>query len=100
MRTRLLLASPFAAALLVAPCLVSDVHARRGEEAPLPHKIAIDARGPLALVEVTRTLAFDKSGCDATLEMALPEGGVLVAVEVRDHGRWRAIEAPDARATE
>jgi hypothetical protein len=100
MRTRLLLASPFAAALLVLPWLVSDVEARRGEPAALSHKIAIDARGPLALVEVTRTLALDPSGCDATLEMALPEGGVLVAVEVRDRGRWRPIDAPDARATE
>jgi Mg-chelatase subunit ChlD len=95
MRTRRLLASLLAAAPLLALCSVS-----RASPPALPHRIAIDARGPLALVEVTRAVAFDRSGCDATLEMALPEGGVMVAVEVRDRGRWRRIDAPDARASE
>ncbi len=94
MRTRPLC---LVAALLAGLTLAAGAAvALPGDLPPLPHKIAIDARGPLAMVEVTRTLAFD--GCDAALEMALPEGGVLVAVEVRDGGRWRPVETPDARA--
>jgi hypothetical protein len=59
------------------------------------HQIAIDVRGPLALVEITRPLpAPDKPGAaEALLDIALPEQSALVAVELRDHGRWRPIEA-------
>jgi hypothetical protein len=95
MRTRRLLAS-----LLVAGPLVAVPFGSRATPPATPHRIAIDARGPLALVEVTRALTFDRAGCDAILEMALPDGGVMVAVEVRDRGRWRRIDAPDARAAE
>jgi hypothetical protein len=61
----------------------------------LRHDITVDARGPLALVEVTRALpAPDKPGAaEALLDIALPEQSFLVAVEVRDRGRWRAIDA-------
>jgi Mg-chelatase subunit ChlD len=100
MRTR---ASSSAAGLLVGLLLIAGAAWARPEEAPaLPHRIAIDARGPLALVEVTRALAVEKNGCDATLEIALPDGAALVAVEVRDGGRWRALDAasPDAKAAE
>ena len=61
-------------------------------------KITIDARGPLALVEVTRTVAPLPSettggpGGEALVDLALPDGGALVALEVRDGGRWRAVE--------
>ena len=60
----------------------------------LRHDITVDARGPLALIEVTRALpAPDKPGAaEALLDVALPEHSVLVAVEVRDRGRWRPVD--------
>ena len=62
----------------------------------LPHKIAIDARGPLALVEVTRAVvpapAEAGGGNEALLDLALPEGAALVSVEVRDGARWRSVD--------
>ena len=71
----------------------------RAADAPR-HDITIDARGPLALVEVTRALpAPDRPGAsEAMLDLALPAQSVLVAVEVRDRGRWRSIEAAAAAA--
>jgi hypothetical protein len=61
-----------------------------------PQKITIDARGPLALVEVTRTVvpepAEGTGGSEALLDLALPEASALVSVEVRDGARWRSIE--------
>ena len=70
--------------------------ARAGES--LRHDIAVDARGPLALVEVTRALpAPERPGATETLlDIALPDHSVLVGVDVRDHGRWRAIDAATA----
>ncbi len=76
--------------------------------APAPtQKITIDARGPVALVEVTRTLdpepAEGRGGTEALLDLALPEASALVSVEVRDGGRWRAVDpsaAGGARAAE
>src|SRR5579884_1959406 len=72
-----------------------------------PQRIVIDARGPLALVEVTRTVvpppAEPGSGTEALLDLALPDGGALASVEVLDGGRWRRIDGdgPDgARAAE
>lgn len=62
----------------------------------LPHKIAIDARGPIALVEVTRTVAPTRSegsdGAEAVLDLALPEQSTLIGVEVQDQGRWRKVD--------
>jgi len=48
----------------------------------LRHDITVDARGPLALIEITRALpAPDKPGAAETLlDVALPEHSVLVAV--------------------
>jgi len=64
--------------------------------APAPQKIAIDARGPLALVEVTRTVvpepAEGRGGNEALLDLALPDASALVSVEVRDGGRWRGVD--------
>ena len=59
------------------------------------HDIKVDVRGPLALVEVTRGLAgADRSGAsEVLLDLALPAESALVGVEVRDHGRWRAVDA-------
>src|SRR5262252_4154063 len=64
------------------------------------HSISVDARGPLAFIEVTRTLPVpDRPGDgESLLDLALPEGSALVSVEVRDHGRWRAIEAATGTA--
>jgi len=72
------------------------VPARAGES--LRHDIAIDARGPLALVEVTRALpAPERPGATETLlDIALPDHSVLVGIDVRDRGRWRAIDAAAA----
>ena len=75
--------------------------------APASQKIAIDARGPLALVEVTRTVVPEPAegggGNEALLDLALPEASALVSVEVRDGGRWRSVDAAvegGARAAE
>ena len=64
----------------------------------LRHDITVDARGPLALIEVTRGLpAPERPGAaEALLDIALPEHSVLVAVEVRGRGRWRAIDPAGA----
>ena len=66
---------------------------------PLAHRIAVDARGPLALVEVTRELPGargDGGGLEAILDLALPDRGVLVSVEVRDGERWRDVDQAKA----
>jgi len=63
--------------------------------APSPHRIAIDARGPLALVEITRVLTPEPSesgGAEAVLDLALPDGATLTSVDVRDGGRWWSLE--------
>jgi hypothetical protein len=72
--------------------------AQAGES--LRHDITLDARGPLALVEVTRALPpADKPGAtEALLDIALPEHSQLVAVEVRDRGRWRAVDPASGAA--
>lgn len=61
-----------------------------------PQHIVIDARGPLALVEVTRSVvppeAEPGSGTEALLDLALPDGSALASVEVRDGNRWRRID--------
>jgi VWA domain-containing protein len=64
------------------------------------HDIAVDARGPLALVEITRVLPAPEGpgAAEAMLDLALPEGSALAGVEVRDRGRWRAVEAAASTA--
>ncbi|HEX3901744.1 MAG TPA: VWA domain-containing protein [Polyangia bacterium] len=88
------------AAFALAAVSLSTVHASAATSPPAPatQKIAIDARGPLALVEVTRTVAAEaggEHGSEALLDLALPDGSALVSVEVRDGGRWRTV-APAA----
>jgi hypothetical protein len=65
-----------------------------------PQKIVVDARGPLALVEITRAVvpppAEPGSGSEALLDLALPDGSALASVEVRDGGRWRRIDGAGA----
>lgn len=84
---------------LVLPVL-SVAAAPQPAPAPSPtQKITIDARGPLALVEVTRTVAPEPAerggGTEGIYDLALPEAGALISVEVRDGGRWRSV-APTA----
>ena len=80
-------------------CRSSPSRPRRRCRAPAPasQKIAIDARGPLALVEVTRTVVPEPAegggGNEALLDLALPDASALVSVEVRDGGRWRSVDA-------
>src|SRR5512138_2236661 len=66
--------------------------ARAGDGAR--HDITVDARGPIAFVEVTRALpAPDRPGdAEWLLDLSLPSASALVGVDVRDHGRWRAID--------
>jgi hypothetical protein len=94
-----------AAFLLAAPLFAAAASARAAEP---PQRIVVDARGPLALVELTRPVtppapAEPDHGTEALLDLALPDGAALASVEVRDGGRWRAVGAsgPDAgRAAE
>jgi hypothetical protein len=96
-------------ALAFAPLSLAAGHAPAAlpPPAPAPQKIVIDARGPLALVEVTRPLVPETAegggGNEALLDLALPDASALVSVEVRDGGRWRSIDpaaAGGARAAE
>jgi Mg-chelatase subunit ChlD len=83
------------------------------DAAPDAQKIAVEVRGPVALVTVTRPLAcepaprlyrngppvdepFDKAGnarlsCEQLIDVALPEGAALVDVAVSQHGKWAAV---------
>jgi len=84
-----------AALILAASALASAAPARAAES---PQHIVIDARGPLALVEVTRAVvppaAEPGSGTEALLDLALPDGSALASVDVLDGGRWRRIDGP------
>ena len=73
------------------------------EDSPPPtQKIAVDLRGPLAVVTVTRILSSERprAATEESLDIALPDRAVLLSVEVDDHGRWRALggEKPAAPA--
>jgi hypothetical protein len=71
----------------------------RAEAAAPAHDIAIDVRGPVALVQVTRTLAAEGDAAETLLDVALPDGAALVGVEVADGNRWRTVAPSDgARA--
>ncbi len=92
------------AALIPAALLLGLAAPARADQ---PQHVVIDARGPLALVEVTRAVvpppAEPGSGTEALLDLALPDGSALASVEVLDGGRWRRIDGggPDgARAAE
>jgi hypothetical protein len=85
-------------------------------------KIAVDVRGPVALVTVTRSLPCEEPRrwfhhdmpedmppdaqmneplpCERLVDVALPEGAALVDVAVGEHGRWRDVAlTPHERAT-
>src|SRR3954471_15525837 len=63
---------------------------------PAPQKITIDARGPLAMVEVTRTVVPEPAegggGSEALLDLALPQASGVVSVKVRDDALWRSVD--------
>jgi hypothetical protein len=113
-----------AAALLAAPLWLAATAAGGPPlEAAVPaQKIAVDVRGPVALVTVTRSVSCDvprrralghdnlddprekafsaRPLCEQLLDVALPEGAALVDVAVSERGRWRATEVtPRERAT-
>src|SRR5215831_2007091 len=79
--------------LALAGLLVAAAAPARAGDGPR-HTIDVDARGPLAFVEITRVLpAPERPGeTESLLDLAFPEGSALVAVEVRDRGRWRAVD--------
>jgi hypothetical protein len=79
--------------------VVTSVGGGAGER----QKISIDARGPVALIEVTRTIpvaGVARTGVTAELllDLALPDGSALVALEVREGGKWRPIDEGTAQA--
>jgi hypothetical protein len=61
-------------------------------------KIAVDLRGPLALVEVTRPLSVERPRhvSEELLDIGLPERAALLSVEVNERGRWQAVTAAPA----
>jgi hypothetical protein len=82
--------NPAAAALVLA----AVASGRPPAAGKVVHEIAVDVRGPLAMVEVTRTLPSDSpASFDRLLDLALPEGAALVDVAVSDAGRWRDVAA-------
>jgi len=72
------------------------------DASPATQKIAVDLRGPLAVVTVTRILssARPRAATEESLDIALPDRAALLSVELDDHGRWRALggEKPAAAA--
>jgi hypothetical protein len=70
-----------------------------GDAPPPPHKIAVDVRGPVALVQVARVLPLPggaREPGEVLLDVGLPEHAALLDLEVSDGGRWRAAEVVEA----
>src|SRR5215831_16985034 len=92
--------------LTIGVCLASTAAAAAEPSPALPpegkpatHKIAVDVRGPLVMVQVTRVLypADDaRAPGEVVLDVALPEGAALIDLEISDNGRWRPAEAIEA----
>ena len=68
---------------------------------PATQKIAVDLRGPLAVVTVTRILSSERprAATEESLDIALPDRAALLSVELDDHGRWRALGGEKPAAT-
>jgi hypothetical protein len=113
-----------AAGLVAAPLwLAAAAAGAPALDAPAAsQKIAVEVRGPIALVTVTRPLACEPAArplrphpleeappdealnarlsCEDLLDVALPDGAALVDVALSERGRWRTLEvAPRERAT-
>jgi von Willebrand factor type A domain len=87
------------AALCVAAPGARSAPAAPREPRPPAHRIAVDVRGPIALVQVTRALGPTDDGAgpgELLLDVALPERAALVDLEVSDGGHWRTAEPIDA----
>ena len=90
-------------AVIAAGAVLALEGAEPAARAPV-HKIAVDLRGPLAMVQVTRSLpslqpvsnSDEGDGGEVLLDLALPQRAALVDVEVNDGERWRAAEGTDA----
>ena len=104
---RFIVGSAFAAAFMggaraPAATAPADGAATGEDSAPATQKIAVDLRGPLAVVTVTRILSSERprAATEEALDIALPDRAVLLSVEIDDHGRWRALggEKPPATA--
>jgi hypothetical protein len=84
--------------VLVGPGLPSSGSAREG------HRVSIDVRGPVALVQVDRPLVFGaeygRAGSDeVVVDLDLPEGAALAGAELRGPGRsMRLISGPSGDA--
>ncbi len=81
------------APVVAAPASDSALNAE--DLPPPPQKIAVDLRGPLAVVTVTRILSAQRprAATEESLDIALPDRAALLSVEIDDHGRWRALGA-------
>jgi hypothetical protein len=68
-----------------------------GELAPA-QKIAVDLRGPLAVVTVTRVFSPERprAATEELLDLALPDRAALLSFEIADHGRWLPVAAAPA----
>ena len=58
-------------------------------------KIAIEVRGPVALVQVTRPLEVGGVGGERLLDVALPARAALVDIAFANGAKWRAADATD-----
>jgi hypothetical protein len=96
---RFALGGALAATILGAPrtpaAAPADIAPTAEDLPPATQKIAVDLRGPLAVVTVTRILSPERprAATEEALDIALPDRAVLLSVEVDDHGRWRALGA-------
>ena len=90
-------ASLAAAALAVIAGVAAAPARARESSGSGGHTITVDTGGPLAFIEVTRTLppSVEPASGEQLLDVALPERSLLVAVEVRDGARWRSVDAAD-----
>ncbi len=95
---RFILVSALAAALVGGPrapavATPADGAPTAEDLPPATQKIAVDLRGPLAVVTVTRILSSQRprAATEETLDIALPDRAALLSVEIDDHGRWRAL---------
>ena len=78
-----------------------DSVAAADDSATPTQKIAVDLRGPLAVVTVTRILSSQRprAATEESLDIALPDRAVLLSIEIDDHGRWRALGVEKAPGT-
>jgi hypothetical protein len=87
-----------ASAVAAAPGVAAAPTGAREARSPL-HRIAVDVRGPIALVQVTRALPPADDGRppgELLLDVALPEHAALIGLEISDGARWHAADPIEA----